>query len=140
MIEKLYESYDDNNYYIDTNKKKLAMDNAYVIGGMLTFFIVVSIIFVAIALAFGDGVTNYGGYIPGILVMALLIAIDKYVSRKERSFEVIRVYALAVYTLVILNFAISDVYIYRQSRAVFFPVAIVLLSALYMDYFWVMFL
>ena len=39
MIEKIYESYDDNQYYIDTNKKKLAADNLGVIGIMLTFFI-----------------------------------------------------------------------------------------------------
>ena len=64
MIEKFYESYDDNNYYIDTNKKKLAHDNVGVISGLLTFFAIVSIIFVAVALAFGNGNTPFYVYLP----------------------------------------------------------------------------
>ena len=140
MIEKLYESYDDNNYYIDTNKKKLAHDNASVIGGMLTFFIAVSILFVTFALAFGDGITPYAGYLPCIITVVILLMIDKYVSKKERSFGFTRIYSLTVYAIIILSFSIADADLYHDSRAVFFPVSIVLLSALYMDYFWIMFL
>ena len=138
MLEKIYESYDDNNYYIDMNKKRLAGDNAYVIGGMLTFFIVLSILFIMLALAFGDGVFRYMGYLPAIAVLVALYLLNRFISKRDYSYSVVRVYALFVYTVVILAFSIADINIYRDSRAVFFPVSIVLLSAIYMDYFWIM--
>ena len=138
MLEKIYQSYDDNNYYIDMNKKRLAGENAYTVGGMLTFFIALSVIFVTFAIAVGDGIPNYTGFLPAIGVLVLLFAVNKLVTKKERSFGLIRIYTLFVYTLIIVAFSFADIYIYPQSRAVFFPVAIVLLSALYMDYFWVM--
>ena len=138
MIEKLYASYDDCNYYIDTNKKKLAHDNADVVGGMLTFFAVVSVIFVAVALAFGDGVTHYGIFVPAIIVLVVLIMVNNIVTKKlVYDFWRVRIYALTFYTILILTFSIADVHIYNYSRAVFFPIAIVLLSTLYMDYFWI---
>ena len=71
MIEKIYQSYDDNQYYIDTNKKKLAADNLAVIGVMLTFLIGVSLVFVAIALAFGRGVTPYYRFLPAVGAMVV---------------------------------------------------------------------
>ncbi len=138
MIEKLYESYDDCNYYIDTNKKKLAHDNANVIGGMLTFFAFISIIFGAVALAFGDGITHYGIFVPAIVVLVLLIVANNIVTpRLVYDFGKIRIYAFVFYTILIMAFSVADVHTYTYSRAVFFPVAIVLLSTLYMDYFWV---
>ncbi len=140
MIEKLYESYDDNNYYIDTNKKKLAKDNAAVIGGMLTFFIVVSVLFVTFAMAFGKGITPYAQYFPCILSVIFLHVVNKFAAPKLHSFGVTRIYCLTVYTIIILSFSMADADLYSESRAIFFPVAIVLLSALYMDYFWIMFL
>lgn len=138
MLEKIYQSYDDNNYYIDMNKKRLAGENAYTVGGMLTFFIALSVIFTTFALALGNGIPHYVGFLPAIGVLVILFFINRFVTGKELSFGLVRVYALFVYTLVIVAFSYADIYIYQESRAVFFPVAIVLLSALYMDYFWVM--
>ena len=138
MIEKLYESYDNCNYYIDTNKKKLAHDNAGVVGGVLTFFAIVSVIFVAVALAFGDGITHYGIFIPAIIVLGVLIIANNIIySKLVYDFGKVRIYAFTFYAILILAFAMADVHTYNYSRAVFFPVAIVLLSTLYMDYFWV---
>ncbi len=138
MIEKLYESYDDNNYYIENNKKKLAHDNAAVISGMLTFFIGVSVFFVALAMAFGSGIVPYFKYVPSILVLLILMGIHRFLGlRITSSFNAVRVYCLIVYGFVIMAFSIADSVIYNESRAVFFPVAIVLFSALYMDYMWV---
>lgn len=139
MIEKLYESYDDNTYYIDTNKKKLAQDNAKVIGGMLTFFIGVAIMFVAIAMAFGSGIAQYVKYIPSILILIVLLLIHRFVEpRINEKFGAVRIYALILYSIVILSFSIADAVIYTESRAVFFPLSIVLLSCLYLDYLHVM--
>ncbi len=135
MIEKLYESYDDNTYYIDTNKKKLAQDNTNVVGGMLTFFIGVSIMFVAIAMAFGNGIDQYVKYIPAILILFILLFIHRAVKPKiGEKFAIVRIYALLIYSVVILAFSIADAVIYTESRAVFFPVSMVLLSCLYLDY------
>ncbi len=136
MIEKLYESYDDNNYYVDANKKKLAHDNLMVVGGMLTFFLFLSVIFVCIALAFGNGLTPYFHFFPGIGVLLVLVLIFNYlIKNKSFGFNVSRVICLIFYGIVILNFSIADALIYRESRAVFFPVAILLFSAIYIDYF-----
>lgn len=141
MIQRLYESYDNNNYYIDTNKKKLAYDNVNVIGGMLTFFIAVGAFFVAVAMAFGNGITQYFKYIPAILVLVILLIIHRYIAEKmTKDFKKARIFCLFVYALVILSFSIADSRIYSFSRAVFFPVAIVLLSAVYLDYFMIMLL
>ena len=139
MIEKLYESYDDNNYYIATNKKRLAHDNAGVISGLLTFFAIVSVIFVACALAFGNGKTPYYIYLPAVAILAVLIIINNFLQKRlVYDFWKIRIYALCFYTALILSFSIADANTFRESRAVFFPVAIIMLSTLYMDYFWIM--
>ena len=141
MIRKIYESYDDNNYYIDVNKKKLAHDNLAVVGGMLTFFLIISIFFVAMAMAFGEGVSAYIKYFPAIGVLAILLIIYMQIFRKkDYDFKVTRVFCLLFYAAVILAFSIADSFIYTQSRAVFFPVSVILFSMLYMDYFWVLFL
>ncbi|MBP3274371.1 MAG: diguanylate cyclase [Butyrivibrio sp.] len=135
MIEKLYESYDDNNYFVDSNKKKLAHDNLTVVGGMLTFFVFISIIFVAIALAFGNGVTPYFKFFPAIAVLLIAFSIfNHFLKEKTFSFDVARVISLIIYGIVILSFSIADAVIYRDSRSVFFPLAIVMFSALYIDY------
>lgn len=137
MIQKLYESYDNNNYYIDTNKKKLAHDNLMVVGGMLTFFLVISILFVTMALAFGNGIVPYIKYLPAIGMLVILLVIYVHIfSKKTYEFALTRIFSMAFYGIVILSFSIADSVIYRQSRAVFFPLAIVLFSVLYMDYFW----
>jgi diguanylate cyclase (GGDEF)-like protein len=138
MLEKLYASYDDNNYYIETNKKKLAHDNINVIGGMLTFFLIVSAIFVALAMTFGDGITPYVKFLPSVAVMLVMFLINRRYNRKQdHTLESVRIYALINYTIVIFAFSVVDVIVFNTSRAVFFPLALVLLSSLYMDYFWV---
>lgn len=135
MIEKIYESYDDNQYYISTNKKKLAADNLGVIGVMLTFFIAISLAFVAVSLAFGSGLKPYFKFLPPIGILIVLHFVHYITSKKvSESFEKTRVYALIVYTIVIFAFSIADVLIYPESRAAFFPVALALLSTIYMDY------
>lgn len=140
MIQRLYESYDNNNYYIDTNKKKLAHDNVTLIGGVLTFFIAIGIFFVAVAVPFGNGLTPYFKYIPALGVLAVLLFIYWKISDKVvADFKKARIFSLIIYALVILSFSIADSRVYSGSRAVFFPVAIVLLSAVYLDYFWVLF-
>ncbi len=138
MIEKLYQSYDDCNYYIETNKKKLAHDNADVISGLLTFFALISLIVVACALAFGNSVTHYDRYIPAVAVLILIFILNRYISKKlNYDFKKVRLYAFAVYFVLILTFSVADVQIYSYSRAVFFPVALIALSGMYMDYFWI---
>ncbi len=139
MIEKLYESYDDNNYYISTNKKKLAHDNADVIGGVLTFFAFVSFIFVAVGLAFGEDFKIIVYFLPAVAVILMLFLLHGPLTRKlDYDFRKIRIYAFVIYAIVILSFSLSDASFYRESRAVFFPAAMILLSALYMDYVWIM--
>ncbi len=138
MIEKLYESYDDINYYIDTNKKKLAHDNADVISGLLTFFAIVSVLFVAVALAFGNGRAHYAIFLPAVIIVFVLMMINRKLMRKlTYDFVKIRLYAAFFYSVLIISFSLADANTYKDSRAVFFPVAIVLLSCLYMDYFWI---
>ncbi len=135
MIEKLYQSYDENNYYISTNMKKLAHDNAAVIGSLLTFFIVVSVFFVSGALLFGKGEVPYAKFIPTILVLLILLFIHRFLGNKmEDSFNKSRIYCLIFYCFIIMGFSIAEIIIYGDTRAVFFPVAIVLFSAVYMDY------
>ncbi len=138
MIEKLYQSYDENNYYISTNMKKLARDNATVIGGLLTFFIVVSAMFVAGMLFFGKGEVPYAKFVPTIIVLIILLGIHRFFGSKvEDSFIKARIYCLIFYSFIILVFSIAEIIIYGNERAVFFPVAIILFSAIYMDYVWV---
>ncbi len=141
MIQKIFESYDNNNYYIDTNKKKLAYDNISVIGGMLTFFIVVGLIFVAVAIAFGNGLNRYYEFIPVLGVLAVLLFIYKKIGNKvNKDFDKARIFSLIIYATIILSLSIADSFVYSSSRAVVFPVAIVLLSAIYLDYFWILLL
>ena len=136
MIQKIFESYDNNNYYIDTNKKKLAYDNFNVIGGVLTFFIIIGVVFVAVAMAFGNGMNKYYNYIPALIVLCVFLLIyKKIVNKIEKDFDKVRIFALLMYGVVILSFSIADSIVYSTSRAVFFPVSIVLLSAIYLDYF-----
>ena len=140
MIEKLYESYDDNNYYVDSNKKKLAHDNLAVVGGMLTFFLVLSVLFVAIALAFCNGINPYYDFLPGIGVLIILsLVYFKIINKRSYEFKLTRIISLTMYGLIILTFSIADLFIYKQSRAVFFPVAFIVFSVLYIDYFRVRF-
>ncbi len=141
MIQRIFDSYDDNNYYIDVNRKKLAYDNLATVGSMLTFFLFVSAFFVAVAIAFGDGFAKYVVYIPAIGALLVLRMIHMRISkRKAYEFEVTRIISLLFYAVVILAFSIADIVIYSESRAVFFPIAILMFSVLYMDYFGVRFL
>lgn len=135
MIEKLYESYDDNNYFVDSNKKKLAQDNLEVVAGMLTFFLLMSVVFVAIALAFGTGDTSYFKFFPPIAILIVIFTVHYYLIKdKTFSFGVARCISLIIYGIIILTFSIADIAIYKDSRAVFFPIALVLFSTLYIDY------
>ncbi len=134
MIQRIYESYEDCKFYIETNKKKLASDNIHVIGSMLAFFIVISVIFTATALAFGDGLTPYYDYIPAVLLLLIAYIFHTIIQKKVKlSFETVRVYSLILYAIVILSFSMADTIIYSESRAVFFPAAILIVSTLYID-------
>lgn len=134
MIQKLFDSYEDSKYYIDTNKKKLAYDNLSVISIMLTFFIVVSVLFLAVALAFGKGLTPYINYLPAVIILILVAFINKIVAGKIKPFFLlVRIYAAFIYSIIIISFSMADIVIYNQSRAVFFPAAIVAICSLYID-------
>ena len=140
MIEKIYESYDDCRYYISYNDKKLAYDNMSVIGGMLTFFISVSILFVALALAFSESLMVYLNYFPAIIILLILWLFHRFIMTKcNLNFAAVRVYALIVYFVVIIAFSIADASIYHESRACFFPAAILAITTLYFDDFLIMF-
>ena len=114
MIEKLYESYDDNNYYIDTNKKKLAHDNAGVISGLLTFFAIVGVIFVAVAMAFGSSKTLFYVYARAMVVLLVLLLLNSLASKRLiYDFGKIRIYAFFIYPILILSFSFADVSTFR---------------------------
>lgn len=135
MIEKLYSSYDDNNYYIDTNRKKLAEDNAKIIGKMLTFFIAISAFSVLLEMAFGNGIKSYKYYIPAIIAIVILIAVNRIVAPKiKEKFEKVRIYALIIYSIVILSVSIADAVVFKDSRSLLFPIFMVLFSCMYIDY------
>ncbi len=137
MIEKLYQSYDENNYYVSTNMKKLAQDNANVIGSLLTFFIIISVMYVAVASVFGKGDVPYRNFIPAILALVILFFIHRHLGDKvQESFVKTRIYCLIFYAIIILGFSIAEIFIFGNERAVLFPVAIVLFSAIYMDFVW----
>ena len=134
MIEKLYESYDDNNYYIENNKKKLAHDNAAVVSGVLAFLVVISVGFVATLLLLGDNIAQNSKYLPAVLIVIAMLVIDHFFNPGEKeNYEASRVYALVFYGILIIAFSTADILAHPDSRAVFFPVALVLMSVLYMD-------
>ncbi len=139
MIQKIYESYDDSNYYINYNEKKLATENLKTIGGMLTFFIAVSVVFVALAMGFGNGLRSYYKFFPPVGILVVLAFINAAVVRRGiNRFRGVRAYAFVIYAMVILSFSFADARIYTESRAVFFPAAILVICSLYTDYMFVM--
>ena len=139
MIQKLYDCYDDSNYYVSSNEKKLASDNLETIGGMLTFFITVGVIFVVFALAFGNGLRPYNKYFPGFIVLLIVDLALRYIKKHYTlTFKKTRIVSFIFYAIIILTFSYVDLLIYPESRAVFFPCAIMLICSLYMDYFFIM--
>ncbi len=134
MIQKLFQLYDDSEYYIATSKKKLAYDNMSVIGGMLTFFVLTSVFFVLIAMAFGSDIMTNARYIPAVLVVLGVLFVHKFFAKRMKpNFYMVRIYSTIVYSIIILSFSAADMIIYPTSRAVFFPSAILVISCIYMD-------
>ncbi len=134
MIQKLFQLYDDSEYYIATSKKKLAYDNMSVIDGMLTFFVLTSVFFVLVGMAIGSDIKTNAKYIPAVLVVLGVRFIHKFfVKRLKPDFKMVRIYSTIVYSLIIMSFSAADMIIYPTSRAVFFPAAILVISCIYMD-------
>ena len=136
MIQKIFQFYDDSEYYIEANKKKLAYDNVSVISGMLTFFVFVSVFFIIMAIAFGGGITNYVRYFPALIMVVIIAIFNEFIAKyAKKNFLRARIYCAVVYSLVIMFFSTADIIIYPKSRAVFFPAALFVLTTLYMDRF-----
>ncbi len=134
MIQKFFQYYDDSEYYIEANRKKLASDNMSVIGGMLTFFVCVSLMFILVAIAFGGGVAPYEKYFPAALAVIGATMLHKAITNViSNDFIKVRIYALFVYSVVTISFSVADCIIYPSSRAVFFPSALIVMTMLYMD-------
>ncbi|MCR5557063.1 MAG: GGDEF domain-containing protein [Butyrivibrio sp.] len=134
MIQKLFQFYDDSEYYIETNKKKLAYDNVSVIRRMLTFFVFITVLYILTGIAFGGGIPAYSKYFPALLAVVIVTLVNDICSKNVRgSFIISRIYCTVVYTLVIVTFSAADIIIYSGSRAVFFPCAILVLTMLYID-------
>lgn len=134
MIQKIYEGFEDSLYYVETNKKKLAYDNMNVISIMLTFFVIISLIFVSLLLAFGNGMITYVHYLPSVIILIGILLINRGISGKiSTDFYRVRIYSVIIYTIIIYSFTHSDMIIYSSSRMVFFPAAVLAISSLYID-------
>ncbi len=134
MIQKLFQLYDDSEYYIATNRKKLAYDNMSVIGGMLTFFVVTSFFFVMVAMAIVEDLMECIKYLPPVIIVFVISFMHKIIAKwLKPNFRAVRIYSMIIYTIVIMSFSAADMILYRNSRAVFFPAAILVISCVYMD-------
>ena len=139
MIEEFYERYDDCILYISHNKKKIAKENLLAIRSTIFFLVIAVLVYFFTTWSFQ--LTTKVEVILLVLVAELVVFyhLHKFVfSKIVESFEKVRVFAALFYSVILLTIAYIENFRNPDVRSFMFPISILVVSALYTDYLWVM--
>lgn len=135
MIKKLIDVYIDSAYYIENNQRKVARENYLVVGDTAGFLVLLCLLFTLISFVVPVDYSKYIVYLIPIVFSAIITLthrfFEKHVSNNLIS---TRIYCFIMYAVIILTFSYADAYVYRDTRSILFPAAILVISALYRDY------
>ena len=138
MFSKLDERYDETVIFIDHNKTPLANFNLSSLQELYAFALGTYVVIVAaVFLLVPDFVFR-----PVYLLMPILLGVlwrltERLCHRIKDSFEKVRVLCFIAYFLMVSLLILLDVVINPTGQMILFPVALMVISALYVDYFFV---
>lgn len=135
MIRKLVDVYIDSTYYIEHNQRKIAKDNFAVVYDMAGFLAFACLFFTVLTLAIPTDYSRYLCYLIPIAIIFLIMVTHRFLRDKvSESLLCTRIYCYLCYALIILGFSTADAFVYNDQRSLFFPAAILVLSAVFRDY------
>lgn len=139
LIEKLFDSYDNSLYFLSHNIERLAEDNLITIRSTIYFISCFGLLYLSlyVVLVPKQGI-NTVYTLPAFVLLIAFLMQKYFYERIKNSFIKVRVFALIFYGTLILAFSFAEIYMHRDYRCFCLPASILIVSALYMDFFHVM--
>ncbi|MBO4458528.1 MAG: GGDEF domain-containing protein [Butyrivibrio sp.] len=136
MIEELYEKYDECVQYISHNEKKIAKENLLAIKSTILFLVLAVLVYFFASWSFK--ITTSLEAIFLLLLFELFIFFNAYKilsSKIEESFLKVRIFSCCFYTIIMLTIGYIENLRNPDMRSFMLPIGILVVSALYTDYF-----
>lgn len=132
----IFDRYFDSVSFIHHSKKRIAEDNIRNIGDLLLFLMSVCFLLMCFSFLFSGDYQVYAIQIAFCLIAAGIAFIQKvFLGNIADSFVMTRIYAFITYAWIILSYSYIDIVHNSDSRCIFFPCAIIVFTAIYIDNF-----
>lgn len=139
MFEKLDDRHDEIVYYISHHELRIARDNFQVIRELLMFILVGYLVLLSGLFIFSATFVFRPVYLLPPVILALLYKLHQFLEKRmPLTFRRVRVFALIFYALMTMPLTYLDILGSPLQRGVVFPIALMVISAFYTDYFFVM--
>lgn len=138
MFSKLDERYDDTVVFINHNLERLAEFNYSAIQEMIVFSAGFYLVIMSLCFMLNPDYM----FKPIFLLFPITMGFFHKFAQifKERitaSFKKVRIFAFFFFIVTSLNMIILDIVIFPKGHAILFPIAMMVISAVYLDYFFV---
>ncbi len=136
MLQKFMDRYEDSEYFITANRKEIARENILACGDFIVFSSFLYLIFLVYSGIFdADAERLLLYFIPVPVLLILRVLFNKISPKVSDDFYKVRYFAMAIYTTIFTVGCCLDAIINVDSRSFLMPAAILISSALYMDFF-----
>lgn len=138
MFEKLDDRYDETVYYIEHNELRIAKENFSIIRDLVVFILIGYLVLLSGVFIFSATFVFLPTHLLPPIILALLFKLHQLLEKKVKmTFRRVRVFAMIFYALIVLPLTWLDIAESPLQRGVVFPVALMIISAFYTDYFFV---
>ena len=141
MLERTLDRYDEISYFISHHEEKLGRDN---LGALRGIMVVISYVYGFMLFTLFFFQMNYKlnvGYFYPVIVLLVYHTAHKYLEEKFCSnFDKTRIFCIFWYYMITMTLCYVDVAFQAEGRAVFFVIAVLVESILYIDHYFVQFI
>ena len=136
MLQRFVDSYDDSEYYFSANEKILSQSNVKTQGEVSVFSLFLYIFYLIYAWLFLTEMNTLVAYIVPMALLAGFNYLSSKVSPKiSDNIKLSRAYVLSVYTILLIAASYADMVNHMDKPSLVIPMAILVVSSLYMDRF-----
>ncbi|SFU82230.1 GGDEF domain-containing protein [Butyrivibrio sp. INlla21] len=136
MLERFYRVYEGSNFFIAYNEKKIAADNIKAVEQSPVFITLSILIYFVVSWCCNLTIRfDVILFVPVIVVGLCYLAYRQSVPYIRISFNRVRVFSLAFYSVIFLAFGLTEAYIKPSRMSVILPIGIFIITSVYLDYF-----
>lgn len=138
MFEKLDSRYDEAVYYIEHNEERIAKENYEIIREVILFSFAIYALLISGFFIFQSSFVFRPFYLLPPVELYLFYRILKLLHGKvSHVLKRVRIFALIFYGLMLITFCRVEIIGGHAGRSLAFPIGIMIISALYVDYFFI---